>query len=54
MTTKFLSRRPWLLVWLVFILLIAGWAVTYVISQQVPSRRLTPSEEEKLLQESRR
>ena len=50
MTTKFLSRRPWLLVWLVFILLIAGWAVTFVISQQVPSRRLTPAEETQLLQ----
>jgi len=46
-----LSRRPWLLVWLVFVLLIAGWVVTYVLSQKVPTARLTPSQEAQLLQE---
>lgn len=50
MSAGFLSRRPWLLVWMAFIALIAGWIVTYRISQSAPSERLTPAQEATLLQ----
>ncbi len=46
-----LTKRPWLLVWVAFLLLIAGWVVTYRISQQAPSQHLTPAQESALLQE---
>ncbi len=50
MSAGFLSNRPWLLVWVAFLLLIAMWVVTYNISQRAPSQRLTPSEEAAVLQ----
>jgi hypothetical protein len=45
-----LASRPWLLVWLAFGLLIAGWVVTFRISRGAPSERLTPAAEAALLQ----
>lgn len=50
MSTGILARRPWLLVWLAFTLLIAGWVATYMISRKAPSQRLTPAEESVILQ----
>lgn len=50
MSAGFLSKRPWLLVWVAFLLLIGMWVVTYNISQRAPSRRLTPAEEAVILQ----
>jgi hypothetical protein len=50
MSTGFLAQRPWLLVWLAFLLLIAGWVVTFRLSLRAPSDRLTPEQETALLQ----
>lgn len=50
MSPGFLAKRPWLLVWVAFLLLIGGWVVTYRLSLRAPTDRLTPSEETALLQ----
>ncbi len=44
------TTRPWLLVWLAFILVIAGWVWTYRLAAGVPTKRLTPTEEAAVLQ----
>lgn len=44
-----LVKRPWLLVWAAFVVLIAAWVVTFKISQRAPSRHLTPAEEADIL-----
>jgi len=49
MTAGFFSKRPWLLVWVAFIVLIAAWVATYMVSRRVPSQKLTPAEETLLL-----
>jgi len=50
MSTGFLVKRPWLLVWIAFFLLIGGWVVTFRLSLRAPSAHLTPTEETALLQ----
>jgi hypothetical protein len=50
MNASSFTSRPWLLVWLAFAVLIAGWVVTFRISQRAPSERLTPAAEAALLQ----
>lgn len=49
-TCGFLASRPWLLVWVAFLLVIAAWVVTYRLAMRVPTERLTPGEEAALLQ----
>jgi hypothetical protein len=49
MSGGILARRPWLLVWAAFILLIAGWVVTYQLAQRVPHQRLDTAQETALL-----
>lgn len=44
-----IARRPWLLVWAAFFLLIAGWAATIYLSRKAPSQSLTPAQEEAVL-----
>jgi hypothetical protein len=50
MSVILFSKRPWLLVWVAFLVLIAAWVVTYRISRRAPSDRLTPAQEAALLQ----
>lgn len=45
-----LAKRPWLLVWVAFALLIAAWVATFMISRKAPYERLTPAEETSVLQ----
>jgi len=45
----FLGSRPWLLVVLAFVLLIAGWVVTIKLSSGVPGGHLTAEEESSVL-----
>lgn len=54
MSSGFLSKRPWLLVWAAFLILIAVWVGTYKVSQRVPWQKLTPAEEEALLRKDKR
>jgi hypothetical protein len=49
MSGGILGRRPWLLVWAAFVLLIAGWLVTYRLAQRVPHQRLDAMQEAALL-----
>lgn len=53
MSAGLLGKRPWLLVWLAFILTIAAWVWTLRLAQGVPTRRLTPAQEAALLQRGR-
>lgn len=50
MSAGIFAKRPWLLVWVAFALLIAAWVATYMISRGAPSQRLTPAEESAVLQ----
>ncbi len=50
MSAGLLAKRPWLLVWVAFAVLIAGWVVTYMVSSKAPSGRLTPAEEAVVLE----
>lgn len=54
MSSGFLSKRPWLLVWAAFLVLIVVWIATYKVSQRVPWKKLTPAEETELLQKKKR
>lgn len=49
MSEGFIAKRPWLLVWVAFVVLIATWVVTVMISRRAPSDRLTPAQEQMLL-----
>lgn len=51
MTIPFLGRRPWLLVWAAFVLLIAVWVVAFWASGRASSEILTPAQEEALLRQ---
>jgi len=53
MNRGIITKRPWLLVWLAFILVIAAWVWTYMLARGVPTKRLTPGEEAALLQKGR-
>lgn len=44
------TSRPWLLVWLAFLLVIIGWVHACYVASGVPTQRLTPQEEAALLQ----
>lgn len=44
-----LGRRPWLLVIVAFLLLIAGWVATYSIASRQAHQKLTPEQEAALL-----
>jgi len=46
----FLRSRPWLLVVAAFVLLISAWTTIITLSARVPSARLTPAEEQALLE----
>jgi hypothetical protein len=45
----FLGSRPWLLVVLAFVLLIAGWVATIRLTGGVPGKHLTADEEASVL-----
>lgn len=49
-----LAKRPWLLVWVAFFALIAGWVATYKISLRAPSKAVTPAEEAALVERRER
>ena len=53
MSAGIFTKRPWLLVWLAFILTIAAWVWTFRLAQGVPTQRLAPDEEAALLQRGR-
>lgn len=43
------ARRPWLLVWVAFLVLIAVWVTAFKMSGRIPTQQLTPVEEAALL-----
>ncbi len=47
---SFFRARPWLLVVLAFVILIAAWSTLITLSRKVPSSRLTAEEESRLLE----
>ncbi len=47
---SFFHARPWLLVVLAFLILIAAWSTLITLSRKVPSSRLTAEEETRLLE----
>lgn len=49
MMPPFLRRRPWLLVWAAFLLLVAVWVTAYMVSRRVATGLLTPGQEEAVL-----
>jgi hypothetical protein len=53
MSGGILGKRPWLLVWLAFILVIIAWVWTYELAKTVPTARLNPQEEAALLRKGR-
>ena len=54
MSMSGLFKRPWLLVWVAFFVLIAAWVVTYKISLGAPSKAVTPAEEARLVEQRER
>jgi len=46
----FLHARPWLLVVAAFVLLISAWTTIITLSTRVPSARLSPEEEQAVLE----
>lgn len=53
MSAPSFRRRPWLLVWAAFLLLIAVWLTAYAASRRIPTGALTPGQEEALLRGGR-
>ena len=43
------TRRPWLLVWVAFAILIAVWVTAFKMSGRIPTQQLTPADEAALL-----
>ena len=50
----FLSARPWLLVVLAFVMLVAVWTTVAILCSKVPTKRMTQDEESVLLQKGAR
>lgn len=50
MIPECLARRPWLLVWGLFFLLIAAWAYLFSVTDRIPVDRLTPEAEARILE----
>lgn len=47
---EFLASRPWLLVWLAFMIVICVWVVVCRLAATVNTTRMTPEQESALLQ----
>ncbi len=47
---EFLASRPWLLVWLAFVIVICVWVVVCRLAATVNTTRMTPEQESALLQ----
>ncbi len=54
MSASALAKRPWLLVWLAFLVLIAAWVATFMVSLRAPSQTVTPEEEARLVEQRER
>lgn len=53
MKVPLVARRPWLLVWVAFFLLVAVWTVMFVVSRRVSPTLLSPTQEAALLEKHR-
>lgn len=45
----FFAKRPWIWVWVAFIVLIAAWVGLFLLSGTVPVTSLSPEEEKAIL-----